>query len=251
MVVPPARHGDQLRVASSLEVTGATAEVTESVDAFGNIAVAVRAARVEAKVEFVVRVTVDRQGTPPTAVDEGDARRLLEPTALTEPDGALAAAARQLLDSGDGGWALADRINAWVAATMRYRHDVTSVSTTAAEALAVGQGVCQDYAHVMIALCRLCRLPARYVSGHLVGEGGSHAWVEVLLPSAGHLSPPVAVAFDPTNDRRAGPTYLTVAVGRDYTDVAPTYGTYSGPPGGGRLTSCKTLEQEVVALVPA
>ena len=250
MVLPPARHGDQLRIASSLEVTGATAEVTESVDAFGNIAMAVGAASVQAKVEFAVRVTVDRQGTPPTTVDEGDSRRLLDLTALTEPDGALAAAARQLLDSGDAGWALADRINAWVAATMLYRHDVTSVSTTAAEALAVGQGVCQDYAHVMLTLCRLCRLPARYVSGHLVGEGGSHAWVEVVLPS-GDPSSSVAIAFDPTNDRRAGATYLTIAVGRDYADVAPTYGTYSGPPGGGRLSSSKTLEHHGVALVPA
>ena len=250
MVLPPAHHGDQVRIASSLEVTGATAVVTESVDAFGNIAVDVRAARVQSRVEFVVRVTVDRQGRPPTSVDEADDRRLLDPTALTEPDGALEAAARRLLDSGDAGWPLADRINAWVAATMRYRHDVTSVSTTAAEALAVGQGVCQDYAHVMLALCRLCRLPARYVSGHLVGEGGSHAWVEVVLPAPGHPSSQVAVAFDPTNDRRAGPTYLTIAVGRDYADVAPTHGTYTGRPGG-RLSSCKTLGQEAIALVLA
>ncbi len=251
MVLPPVRHGDQLRIAWCLEVTGAAAHVTESVDAFGNIAVAVRADAVRSNVEFVIRVTVDRKGTPSTAVDGGDSQRLLDPTALTEPDGALAAAARHLLDSGDAGLALADRINAWVAATMRYRHDVTSVRTTAAEALALGAGVCQDYAHVMLALCRLCGLPARYVSGHMVGEGGSHAWVEVLLPSVTDRSSLVAVAFDPTNDRMAGASYLTVAVGRDYADVAPTYGTYSGPPGGGRLSSSKTLEQHTVALVPA
>jgi transglutaminase-like putative cysteine protease len=131
---------------------------------------------------------------------------------------------------------------------MRYRHDVTTVRTTAAEALAVGAGVCQDYAHVMLALCRLCGLPARYVSGHLVGEGGSHAWVEVLLPSPGDRSSLVAVAFDPTNDRAAGPGYLTVAVGRDYADVAPTHGSYCGAPGGA-LTTSKTLEQEAGDLV--
>jgi transglutaminase-like putative cysteine protease len=102
----------------------------------------------------------------------------------------------------------------------------------------------------MLALCRLCRLPARYISGHLVGEGGSHAWVEVLLPSAAGGGALEAVAYDPTNDRRAGDTYLTVAVGRDYADVAPTYGTYRGSAGGG-LTSWKSLEQEKVALVPA
>jgi transglutaminase-like putative cysteine protease len=222
--------------------------MTESVDAFGNIVVDLHAPTVQAFVEFAVQVTVDRQGTPPTAVD--DWAGLLVPTRLTEPDGALAAAARSLQETGLTGWALADRANAWVAATMRYRHDVTHVGTTAAEALAVGQGVCQDYAHVMLALCRLCGLPARYVSGHLVGEGGSHAWVEVVLPPAGASPTPVAVAFDPTNDRRAGASYLTVAVGRDYADVAPTHGTYRGHPGG-RLSATKSLERDDVELVPA
>jgi transglutaminase-like putative cysteine protease len=102
---------------------------------------------------------------------------------------------------------------------------VTSVATTAAEALAVGRGVCQDSAHVMLALCRAVGLPARYVSGHLLGEGGTHAWVEVVLADAAGAR---AVAFDPCNGRRAGREYLTVATGRDYTDVAPTSGTYVG-----------------------
>jgi transglutaminase-like putative cysteine protease len=248
MVLPPDHHGDQVRISSSLAVRGAQAEVTESVDRFGNVAVDIRAVRVQAWVEFVVRVTVERRGGPPVAVDGWAG--LLEPTRLTEPDRHLAAAAGRLLDSGDAGWALADRINGWVAATMRYRHDVTDVGTTAAEALALGHGVCQDYAHVMLALCRLCGLPARYVSGHLMGEGGSHAWVEVVLPSAVDPAGSVAVAYDPTNDRRAGSTYLTVAAGRDYADVAPTHGCYSGRPGG-RLSTSKSLEQETVELVPA
>jgi transglutaminase-like putative cysteine protease len=250
MVLPPAHHGDQVRTSSSLEVRGAKADVVESVDGFGNVSVDVQAPRVQACIEFVVRVTVERRGGPPALLDPGDGDRLLAPTALSEPDAALAAAARRLLASGDAGWALADRVNAWVAATMRYRHDVTGVGTTAAEALALGHGVCQDYAHVMLALCRLCGLPARYVSGHLMGEGGSHAWVEVLLPSALHPSSVVAVAYDPTNNRRAGSTYLSIAVGRDYADVAPTHGTYSGR-AGGRLSSRKSLEQEAMELIPA
>lgn len=240
-VLPPARHGDQVCTESSLEVRGAGAEVTESVDAFGNVAVRVRAARVPASVEFVVRVSVERHAGAGAGASAHDRRRLLVASELAEPDGALHRVARRLSQSGDAGLGLAQRINAWVASHMRYRHDVTSVRTTAAEALALGAGVCQDYAHVMLALCRLSGLPARYVSGHMVGEGGSHAWVEVLLPSA-------TVAFDPTNDRVAGPSYLTVAVGRDYGDVAPTYGSYCGPPGG-TLTSSKTLEQEAVDLV--
>lgn len=119
---------------------------------------------------------------------------------------------------------------------------MTGVRTTAAEALAGGRGVCQDYAHVMLALCRAACLACRYVSGHLVGEGGSHAWVEVVVPN--QSSPAhgraVAVAFDPTHDRRAGADYFTVAVGRDYGDVAPTCGTFEGG-GPGVLSAGKRL----------
>ena len=115
---------------------------------------------------------------------------------------------------------------------------MTSVATTAAEALAGGRGVCQDAAHVMIALCRAAGLPARYVSGHLLGEGGTHAWVEVVVADAAGAR---AVAFDPCNGRRAGRDYLTVATGRDYTDVAPTSGTYLGA-ARGTLTATKRVD---------
>lgn len=248
MVVPPAGHGDQQRVSYTIEVNGAKVRVAESLDDFGNVVVEVRAARVQAWVQFVVRVVVERSDGRGAAVGERDRVQMLASSGLTEPDAALTAVARGLLASSDTGLALADRVNAWVAAAMHYRHDVTGVRTTAAEALAAGAGVCQDYAHVMLALCRLCALPARYVSGQLVGEGGSHAWVEVLLPPADGSSSSVAVAYDPTNNRRAGSRYLTVAVGRDYVDVAPTYGTFSGPVGG-VLTTSKTLEEQAVELV--
>jgi len=104
--------------------------------------------------------------------------------------------------------------------------DATTVATTAAEAYALRRGVCQDIAHVMLTVCRLAGIPARYVSGHLLGEqGGSHAWVEVLVPDGPGAR---ALAFDPTNGRRAGGRHLPVAVGRDYVDVAPTSGVYTG-----------------------
>ena len=107
--------------------------------------------------------------------------------------------------------------------------------------MAGGKGVCQDYAHVMLALCRAARLPARYVSGHLFGEGGSHAWVEVVVrrPAAPAM---VAVAFDPTHERRAEQGYFTVAVGRDYADVAPTSGTFEGKDPG-VLSTLKRLRK--------
>jgi transglutaminase-like putative cysteine protease len=124
--------------------------------------------------------------------------------------------------------------------TLRYEWGITNVRTTAVEAVAAGRGVCQDYAHVMLALCRAAGLSARYVSGHLIGEGGSHAWVEVVVPDPCRPGQAQAVAFDPTHNRRAGWGYMTVAVGRDYADVAPTSGRYDGPCGG-RLSSVKRL----------
>jgi transglutaminase-like putative cysteine protease len=250
MLVPPARHGDQSRTAYGLEVTGAEATVTEAHDRFGNHDVSIRASRVDEAVEFSSWVVVERRaGDGPTRVPAATLHdpRLLDPTPLTWPDSALTSAAEHLAASGDTGLTLARRINAWVSKVMRYRHDVTNVDTTAARALGLAQGVCQDYTHVMLALCRLNGLPARYVSGHLLGEGGSHAWLEVVVPDpedpTGATGPgawAVAVPFDPTNGREVGPEYLTVAVGRDYSDVAPTYGTFRGD-SPGRLTTVKRL----------
>ena len=115
-----------------------------------------------------------------------------------------------------------------------------SLPRTAAEALALGTGVCQDYAHVMLSLCRACGLPSRYVSGHLLGQGGTHAWVEVVLPVGDGTGDAVAHAFDPTHASHGGLGYVSVAVGADYSDVAPTSGSYlSGA--RGRLVATKKV----------
>ena len=86
---------------------------------------------------------------------------------------------------------------------------------------------------MMLALCHLVELPARYVSGHLLGQGGTHAWVEVIVPRGDQAE---AVAFDPCNGRRTDCGYVTVATGRDYSEVAPTSGSYVGT-SSGRLTA--------------
>ncbi len=183
---------------------------------------------------MVERFAAGPHRLPGTALTD---RRYLDPSPLTQPDEALRAVATSLRMAGAEALPLARRINRWVFETMTYTPGVTSVETTAAEALALSQGVCQDYAHIMLALCRLCDLPARYVSGHLLGEGGTHAWVDVVLPAVptlpslgggGKIGPSeaVAVAFDPTHGREVGLSYVTVAVGRDYRDVAPTSGSY-------------------------
>jgi transglutaminase-like putative cysteine protease len=110
-----------------------------------------------------------------------------------------------------------------------YRPQTTRVDSPIDEALESRAGVCQDFAHVMIALVRRHGIPCRYVSGYLFHgnedrsvEGATHAWVEVLLPGTGW------VGFDPTNNVLAGTRHIRVAVGRDYADVPPTRGVYKG-----------------------
>jgi transglutaminase-like putative cysteine protease len=211
-------------------------------DGFGNHVVDVVAAEVAEEIEFeswaVVRAGGDRGETSISPAALADPR-LVTPTPLTRADAPLAEAARAL-GSRRGGLALAELACSWTHAALAYEWGATTVRTTASEALAGGRGVCQDYAHVMLAVCRCAGLPARYVSGHLVGEGGSHAWVEVVVADPQRPGGALAVALDPTHDRRAGGGYLTVAVGRDYADVAPTSGTFDGE-GPGRLSCRKRL----------
>lgn len=112
-----------------------------------------------------------------------------------------------------------------------YAPQSTRVDSPIDEALATRKGVCQDYAHIMIALLRRIRIPARYVSGYLFhrsedrdrsAEDATHAWVEAYLPGLGWIG------FDPTNNLIAGDRHIRAAVGRDYADVPPTRGVYKG-----------------------
>ena len=236
VVVPPARHGSQYRRSHLLEVNGAPARRYLRRDAHGNVVAWLRAERVTHAVEFRLGAVIERvRDDGPTVLPAGALRSpgLLRPTRLTAADERLRALAGDLAGHGDTPHERAERICDVVHSAITYEYGVTSVRTTAAEALAAGRGVCQDYAHVMLALCHLVKLPARYVSGHLLGQGGSHAWVEVVLAKAQDA---VAVAFDPCNGRRAAAGYVTVATGRDYSDVAPTSGSYIGT-ARGRLTT--------------
>jgi transglutaminase-like putative cysteine protease len=197
-------------------------------DRFGNVIVDAFAPHVSSAIEFLAEVTVERSSFEPNRLPAGWQQDvyLLEPSALTGSDARIDSAADELADSAEWGLALADRINDWVYQSMTYKGGMTGVRTTAAEALAQGYGVCQDYAHIMLAICRSAELPARYVSGHLVGQGGTHAWVEVVLPVADGSGDAIAWTFDPTHASRGGLEYVTIAVGADYSDVAPTSGTY-------------------------
>jgi transglutaminase-like putative cysteine protease len=240
VVVPRRRHGDLHRRTHVLDVTGAQTRRRTCQDSAGNTVVRVNAARVEHSVEFRILAILETAGSggrhllPAAALRDP---RLRQPTRLTAASDRLAAMAAELLRPGGSPLDLAERICAATHAALTYQHGVTDVRTTAAEALAGGRGVCQDYAHIMVALCHLAHLRARYVSGHLLGQGGTHAWVEVIVP---HRDAAMAVPFDPCHGRTTDKSYLTVAVGRDYADIAPTSGSYIGSPGG-RLTSTRRV----------
>ncbi len=123
-----------------------------------------------------------------------------------------------------------ETIMRWIFREFTYATDATTVKTHMLDALAMRKGVCQDFAHVMLGLCRSLGIPTRYVSGYLFdggnhalrGDHASHAWCEIYLPELGWFG------FDPTNNQLADDRYIKVAVGRDYDDVAPIKGGISG-----------------------
>ena len=117
----------------------------------------------------------------------------------------------------------------------RYEKGATHVHSSADQVLETGAGVCQDFAHLLLAITRVRGIPGRYVSGyHLPGgdtddavSGGlaSHAWAEVLIPGEGWLG------LDPTQGASTSPFHVRVAYGRDYGDVPPVRGVYKGHAG--------------------
>ena len=234
MVVPPETFGDQRRTVYSLEVSQ-PGEVTTKIDSYANTVIDVRIPVVADEIAFEAWVALERTGPPAPRALAGS--WLLDPrfrtvTPRTAPDAGIDAAAESIAAAGAEGLELGERVNRWVHETMNYVPGVTGVRTTAAAALAGGRGVCQDYSHLMIAICRRLGLPALYVSGHMLGEGGTHSWVEVLLPAADGSDSTWGWPLDPPHGRHVDLTYLTVAVGRDYADVAPTSGSYRADHGG-------------------
>jgi transglutaminase-like putative cysteine protease len=121
-------------------------------------------------------------------------------------------------------WQAALAIMAEVHGRLTYIPNSTSVHTHMRDVLKEKRGVCQDFAHVMIGLCRVLKIPALYVSGYLATETASatHAWIEVFIPGVGWRG------LDPTHNRQTDETYVKIAVGRDYADVPPVTGNYKG-----------------------
>jgi transglutaminase-like putative cysteine protease len=204
-------------------------------DAFGNITHAFTAdgplselaVTVEGEVE-----TRDTQGIVRGAVERFPPNLYLRETALTSPDAKIdsfAAACRD--DAGGKVLGLLHLILERLHRDMSYDTDPTHTATTAAEAFALGRGVCQDLTHVFIAATRSLGIPARYVGGYFHRNDGvndqhaGHAWAEAFVPELGW------VAFDPANGLCATDAHVRVAVGLDYLGAAPLRGTRYGGAG--------------------
>ena len=131
-------------------------------------------------------------------------------------------------------WLAALALMKFVHGHLKYVSNSTHVHTHMSEVLRDRRGVCQDFAHLMLGLCRAVKIPARYVSGYLATEAASatHAWVEVFVPGHGWRG------LDPTHDCQIGETYVKIGNGRDYADVSPISGNYRG-----------TLERKMTVVV--
>ncbi|WP_141430536.1 transglutaminase family protein [Bacillus sp. 03113] len=123
-----------------------------------------------------------------------------------------------------------EKVNQYIYNHFSYVPGATHVKTVASEAFEMKTGVCQDFTHIMLAICRSQGIPSRYVSGYIYngedaamrGDAVTHAWVEVYFPTYGWIG------FDPTNDMLALDYHICVATGRDYADITPMKGVYMG-----------------------
>jgi len=163
-------------------------------------------------------------------VSSSELSEVLINTRLTKPHPDVVTLAKRAVDDSDSPGAAAMLIVSQINARMEYVKGSTGVHSTASEAWEGGAGVCQDFAHITIGALRSIGIPARYVSGYLhpqpdapIGDevmGESHAWIEWF--TGGWFG------FDPTNLSDIGINHVHIARGRDYSDVSPLRGVYSG-----------------------
>lgn len=227
-VLPPPSRGAQRVLDVQWRCEPEQDVVQELTDDFGNRILELHHARIQRELIWAVElqtqsgsgVVTRNDGVPATGIGA-----FLLPSALCDANAEIERAVAHLRETQQIGPKAveesATRLCAWAHRVLEYSPGTTDARTTVSQALARGKGVCQDYAHVMIALCRSARIPARYVSGYLPGEGAMHAWVEVLDGEQW-------LAFDPTHNRRTRPDYVFVACGRDFRDVSPVTGSYHG-----------------------
>ena len=240
------RHDERQQVIDfNLSTVPAAASTLES-DVFGNTKHVVNIQTQFDMLEVTSRSTVARSCADPlpdsVGIEAWDEIRswqgsfkhweFLKPSAFARPSDALASFVDEAgIKPKDGPLQTLRRLSEALHDNFQYVPGTTSAISPIEHILEWRQGVCQDYAHVMITVARGWGIPARYVSGYLyvkwqdydaAPEAASHAWVECLLPSLGW------VGFDPTNRCLADERHIRVGIGRDYQDVAPIRGIFIG-----------------------
>lgn len=248
----PRDAAEQRAIASEITVSPEPEALERDVDMFGNIEHLVTVREPHDTLEIVARSRVERRQRQELIVDASapweaardaalgvgqipmmTAAPFAFPTAMTDADIAIEDYARRSLTPGRPVLAAAAELTTRIYEDFEYAPGVTDADTPPAEAFAAGKGVCQDFAHVMLAALRAYRVPARYVSGYLrtippkgqrrlQGADASHAWIAVWDPVFGW------VEFDPTNNAMPGQDHIALAWGRDYSDVAPVSGLVIG-----------------------
>ena len=218
-----------------------TGSVRPYTDGFGNRTHLVTVGKVHSVLEVVTRselsTTLENPfalpAKPPRALSPSELVDFLSPSPMVPalPE-FIELAEPQRAANPEQTFEVARALSRLVHETFAYQRNVTTVTTTVAEVMRLRTGVCQDFAHVLIGLCRAVGVPARYVSGYTVAEmpegdeaprtQASHAWVEAYTPTHGWRG------FDATNDVVVGDAHVKIAVGRDYGDVSPTRGSFRG-----------------------
>lgn len=230
IIAPRPHHLDQDRIENHVW-SSAEVPLAASTDDFGNDVASFVIPHVQREVTFGVSSTIVRSGPAGLVPDtEPQARRRwLDGGRLTRPDAALFDVAADIRTLHPNDRDCVDAIVRYVNKHMTYTKSVTDVFTTAATAFQMGRGVCQDFSHIAIALARACGIGARYASGHLIGEGATHAWVEFLVRDRTGKR---ILSLDPTYGSATDYRYVVVAIGRDYDDVPPTSGIFRGRSAG-------------------
>lgn len=249
-LTPPARPEQEI-VRHRIEFHPA-ARVSDYIDYFGNHTTFYSMTLRHRQLKVTNRLTVR---TLPRVVPEAglslsvaEARQILktagtgvfdylQPTEAVPASSESTAWAREILRESRPLHECLEDLNKTIHRQFKYRSGSTEIETPLSHIWKTREGVCQDFAHVMLGILRAAHLPCRYVCGYiesepstpvepgrgrLVGSLATHAWVEVLVPGM------VWVALDPTNDQWCGEQHITVAVGRDFLDASPVRGTFKG-----------------------
>jgi transglutaminase-like putative cysteine protease len=266
----PQKSARQRLISFDLELEP-TAKLFSYVDAFGNAVYHFDQPQPHERLTIVAKAAVETEPGPelPESLDMGEWDRLrsefvrgewfdfLHPYGFAESTPALEAFIKT---HGLDGARLRDpltavrRLSDALYDALAYEKGVTDADSPIDHALETGRGVCQDFAHIMIAVCRGWGVPARYVSGYLYNDrshltdrsdpDATHAWVEVFLPSLRW------VGFDPTNKTLAGERHVVVAAGRDYGDVPPSRGVYKGEADSDLLVAVSVRQARSAAAEP-